>query len=281
MNSSIFCGFGALGHSCLSELLKLNYHISCVLTHKDMNLESVDALAQESKIPFHYADLRKDNQLLQELQSLRCKFLISVNYRYIIPVRLINSVEYPLNIHGSLLPKYRGRAPHIWAIINGESYTGVTCHIMEATVDTGSIYSQVTIPISDSATGNDIVEEFKVKYPLVLNDALNKVNSGYEPRQQNEENATYFGKRIPEMGYIDILKTKNTIIDFVRAQTKPYPGAYFYLPTGEKIVIYKVAEYNSRFSEERLPMGSIRLVKEGYLLVVSDGNLLITEYEII
>jgi methionyl-tRNA formyltransferase len=281
MNDVIFCGFGALGQSCLLELLKLDLNVTHVLTHKELKSDSVDTLALENKFPFYYSDLRKDPKLLDELKSKKNKYLISVNYRYIIPVQLLNSAEYPLNIHGSLLPKYRGRAPHIWAIINGEPFTGVTCHIMEVTVDTGKIYSQIKIPISAETTGNDIINEFKEKYPKVLRDTLEKIDNQYIPTPQNEENATYFGKRIPEMGYIDILKSKKSIIDFVRAQTRPYPGAYYFLPTGEKIIIYKISEYNSEEVQINLSLGSIRKIKEGYLLVISDGILNITEYEII
>lgn len=281
MNEVIFCGFGALGKSCLSELLKLGLKVSHVLTHKEMKGDSVDTLALEKNIPFYYSDLRKDAELLDELKSFKTKFLISVNYRFIIPGELINQAQYPLNIHGSLLPKYRGRSPHIWAIINGENFTGVTCHIMELTVDTGPIYSQIKIPILSDTTGNDIINEFIEKYPQVLRDTLDKINSNYKPTPQIEEEATYFGKRIPEMGYIDILRSKKCIINFVRAQTKPYPGAYYFLPSGEKIVIYKIEEYHSDKLETKFPIGCIRKMKEGYIFVVSDGNLIITDYEIL
>lgn len=281
MNDLIFCGFGALGQSCLSELLQLGFNVTHVLTHKEMNADSVDSLALAKNIPFFYSDLRKDLRLLDELRKLKLKFLISVNYRYIIPRELLNQTQYPLNIHGSLLPKYRGRAPHIWAIINGESFTGVTCHVMEETVDTGPIYSQVKIPIHSDTTGIDILNEFKDKYPQVLRDTLDKINANYNPTPQIEDEATYFGKRIPEMGYIDILRSKKSIINFVRAQTKPYPGAYYFLPSGEKIIIYKIEEYHSDQLEIRLPLGCIREVNDVYILVVSDGNLIITEYEII
>ncbi|MCW7503704.1 methionyl-tRNA formyltransferase [Leptospira paudalimensis] len=281
MNEVIFCGFGALGQSCLSELINAGLNVTHVLTHKELKSDSVDTLALENKIPFYYSDLRKDQILLHELKSKKIKYLISVNYRYIIPNQLLNSAEYPLNIHGSLLPKYRGRAPHIWAIINGEAFTGVTCHIMEATVDTGPIYSQIKIPISAETTGNDIINEFKAIYPKVLSETLEKIDNQYIPTPQKEEEATYFGKRIPEMGYIDILKSKKSILNFVRAQTRPYPGAYYFLPTGEKIIIYKISEFNSNENQTNLFLGSIRKFNEGYLIGVSDGILIITEYEII
>jgi len=281
MNEVIFCGFGALGQSCLSELINSGLRVTHVLTHKELKSDSVDTLALENKIPFYYSDLRKDQTLLDELKNKRVKYLISVNYRYIIPIQLLQCADYPLNIHGSLLPKYRGRAPHIWAIINGEGFTGVTCHIMEVTVDTGAIYSQIKIPISADTTGNDIINEFKEKYPNVLRETLDKIENQYQPTPQKEEDATYFGKRIPEMGYIDILKSKQSIINFVRAQTRPYPGAYYFLPTGDKIIIFKISEFNSKEFETTLTLGSIRKFNEDYLLSVSDGILMITEYEII
>lgn len=280
MYDLIFCGFGSLGRSCLEELIQSGYTIRYVLTHKDLSSESVDSLALSKNIPFQYTDLRKDPLLLDELIKFHSKFLISVNYRYIIPEALIRNSNYPLNIHGSLLPKYRGRAPHIWAIINGETFTGVTCHVMEETVDTGPIYSQVKIPISETATGNDLIEEYKKIYPIVLRESLLKIKSNEPALPQDHSQATYFGKRIPDMGYIDILRTRKAIINFVRAQTKPYPGAYMFLPTGEKLIIFKMEEYNSENIETNIPIGKIQKINAGYLLMVSDGPVIITEYEI-
>lgn len=280
MDDLIFCGFGSLGRSCLNELIKLEFNIRYVLTHKDLSPESVDSLALNHNIPFQYTDLRIDPLLLGKIIKIHSKFLISVNYRYIIPEALIRISNYALNIHGSLLPKYRGRAPHIWAIINGEKSTGVTCHVMEATVDTGPIYSQIKVPISETATGNDLIEEFKKIYPLVLRESLSKIKANEPATPQEESEATYFGKRIPDMGYLDILRTRKALIDFVRAQTKPYPGAYMFLPTGKKIIIYKMTEYHSEKIETIFPIGKIQLIDEGYLLMVSDGLVIITEYEV-
>lgn len=177
---NIFAGFGKLGFVVLKELLGNGYKFDLILTHKDGSEESVDLLCSKSSIGFSYSDLRTDIQLLNELKKDKINFLISVNYRYIIPKTILDNSTYPLNIHGSILPKYRGRTPHVWAIINGESRTGITCHIMEETVDTGDIYHQIEVEIADNDTGNDIIQKFKEIYPICLTEYFKKNSPRYQ-----------------------------------------------------------------------------------------------------
>ncbi|RHX91167.1 formyl transferase [Leptospira yasudae] len=279
MKTFVFCGFGKLGFLCLSKLCAEGYIPLAVLTHKDMGAESVDLFAEQKCIPVYYGDLRKDSLLFQYISNLEFTYLISVNYRYIIPQVVLDKAKYPLNLHGSLLPKYRGRTPHVWAIINGEKKTGVTCHVMEQSVDTGAIYRQIELVIDETDTGSDILEKFCFVYPICLMDALTQISRGNPPKLQDHSFATYFGKRTPDMGYIDVNKEVNAVLNFIRAQAKPYPGAYFYLPTGRKIVIHAAKRIN-RNDADTHDIGMILSQDSNYILNLPDGKIQITDYEI-
>lgn len=276
---NIFFGFGKLGATCLSLLIEKGFKIDYVFTHKDGGIDSVDQIAKNSDISFSYADLRKDNELLNELNLSPILYLISVNYRFILPLPILKNAMYPLNLHGSLLPKYRGRTPHVWSIIHGESKTGVTCHLMEESVDTGKIYHQIEVEITEEDTGFDLLQKFEKVYPDCLFETLNKIKNGFNPISQDEKNASYYGKRIPEMGYIDFHKDCYSIINFIRAQSEPYPGAYTYLPNGKMMIINHAIRITD-FNEDPLPIG-ITFSRDGkYFVKTLDGFLLLDRYEL-
>ncbi|MCZ2481744.1 methionyl-tRNA formyltransferase [Aquirufa nivalisilvae] len=164
--------------------------------------------------------------------------LVSVNYLYIIDNQLIgHPSKFAINIHGSLLPKYRGRTPHVWAIINNESETGITAHVIDEGCDTGPILEQIQVRIESEDTGNLILEKYKKLYFPILKDVLTKIESGsYQLTQQDDSLATYFGKRTPEDGQINWNWQRERIRNWVRAQAFPYPGAFCYL-NGKKLII--------------------------------------------
>lgn len=241
-NSIVFCGYGPLAVNAINTLLENDYQIKCVLTHTDLSSLSVDSLCKEKSIQYYYENPQKNINFYKSIFT-HCKddYLISVNYRFIIPEEVFGFFNLAFNIHGSLLPKYRGRTPHVWAIINGEKVTGVTSHIMVQEVDAGDIISQKEIMIDNHDTGNDLLNKFKIVYPQVLLDSLKKIESNEPFVEQRHHEATYFGKRIPEMGYLDPFNTTEKIINYIRALAPPYPGAYYYDCTGKKIIIEKAS----------------------------------------
>ena len=110
--------------------------------------------------------------------------------------------------------------------------------------------------------------------------SLEKIKNGYTGKAQNHELATYFGKRIPEMGYIDFAKNSEAVINFIRAQSRPYPGAYYYLSDGRKIIIHK-ARVCSLEDFQNLEIGSIKKIKDGYIAKSLNDLILFEDYEII
>jgi len=279
MNTVVFFGYGVLGLNCLRRLLEEDYNVKYIFTHKDKTEEAVDTFAEQKEIPFSYVDLRKGKEKYTQYFT-DLYFIISVNYRYIIPNSIIKSITYPVNIHGSLLPKYRGRTPHVWAIIHGQKVTGITAHIMDASVDTGKIIHQEEILINSDDTGYTLLLKLQERYPDILILSLQKIKSGVELIVQNDKEANYFGKRIPEMGYIDFFKYSDEIINFVRAQAEPYPGAYYYLQDGKKVIINQLQKTNidDNLTKE---IGTVVNRDDKYYVRAKDCTLELKNYRIV
>ncbi len=280
MKKIIFCGFGELGKVCIQRLISEGYHISYVFTHRENKAHSVDTFTSENDINYTYIDARKNlTEALKIIDESKADFLVSVNYRYIIPKEIYTKLKYAFNVHGSLLPKYRGRTPHVWSIINGEKVAGVTAHIIEESVDTGDIILQKEVTIENDDTGYTLLKKFEQNYPCIVIDAIRKLSTGKKLIKQDNKLASYYGKRIPEMGYIDFRKNADEVINFVRAQAEPYPGAYYYLIDGRKIIINKVVV--SDLNEIDLKIGVILEKDNFYYVRCKDHTLLVKDYRII
>jgi methionyl-tRNA formyltransferase len=280
MRNILFCGFGSLGTECISKLINNGYNVVYVLTHREEKEDSLDTFAIEKGIEFSYKDTRKHKDFFIELlQEKQIDYLVSVNYRYIIPTEIFSIPQYAINIHGSLLPKYRGRTPHVWSIINGEEYSGITCHLIDEGVDTGNIIEQVTVEIEPNDTGYSLLQKFQVLYPQILVKSLRKLEDKYETIPQNDLEASYYGKRTPDMGYIDFYKDSKQVINFVRAQAFPYPGAYYYLNNGQKISINKLEkEISDEFDIKQI--GIIIVINNNYYVRCLDGILKLVDFKL-
>jgi len=142
------------------------------------------------------------------------------------------------NMHGSLLPKYRGRAPINWAILNGEKQTGMTLHHMVKKADAGDIVDQEAVPIGNEDTAQDVFGKAVKAARLVLERQLDALTAGTAPRHvQDESQATTFGGRKPEDGRIDWTASADSIYNLVRAVTQPYPGAFTEVD-GKKMLVW-------------------------------------------
>jgi len=280
ISNIVFCGFGKLGKNCLGKLTAHGYRIDYILTHKELEEDSVDTFAIINNIPYSYKDARKNlDEISNIIKKIEPRFLICVNYRYILPKNVFAVPKYAINIHGSLLPKYRGRTPHVWSIINGEKMSGITSHIVEESVDTGDIILQKSIDIDCDDTGFTLLNKYQLEYPSLLCDSLIYLEEAKPLRMQREEDASYYGKRIPDMGYIDFYKNSIDVINFVRAQAEPYPGAYYYLVDGRKIIINKLTvdekiDFNG-------PVGIIKKIGDSYYGKCKDANLKIENFRIL
>lgn len=177
--------------------------------------------------------------------------IFSINYLFLIEKDIINVPRlYCINIHGSLLPKYRGRTPHVWSIINNEEYTGVTAHLIDENCDTGCIIKQKKIKIDDDDTGATILNKYEPIYLSLINELITDIESGsIQFVKQDEDKATTFGKRTPDDGLICWNWHKERIKNWVRAQAHPYPGA-FVLVDNKKVIIDKVVYSDFGFNQD-------------------------------
>lgn len=191
----------------------------------------------------------RNGRLAEFMKQFEIDVLLSVNYLFIVEKDVIDLVKYPINFHGSLLPKYRGRTPHVWAIINNEIKTGVTAHIIDDGCDTGDIVLQKEVIINDTDTGAAMLEKYKPLYPEMIFEMITAVkNNALTKKTQDHEKATYFGKRTPDDGAINWHWQKERIRNWVRAQAHPYPGAFSYLD-GIKITIDSIEYCDHGFTD--------------------------------
>ena len=252
MKIGVLCS-GNLGFQILNKLFKC-YEIAFVFS--DFKSESIINFCKKKQIDLFLGNPRngKCSDFINEKQ---CDILLSINYLYIIEYPLIDlPKKYAINIHGSLLPKYRGRTPHVWAIINNEKTTGVTAHLIDEKCDNGDIIQQIEIKIEKNDTGAIILEKFQKEYWPLIQNIIGKIeNQSIKFRPQDQSKATYFGKRTPDDGKIDWNWQKERIYNWIRAQASPYPGAFCYL-NGQKLIIDEISFSNYGFHSE-IPNGTI------------------------
>ncbi|MFO1525285.1 MAG: methionyl-tRNA formyltransferase [Turneriella sp.] len=277
----IFAGFGTLGKVCLEALVKNDWKIALVLTHKDDTDSSLSSYCRNLGINQSLEDARKSKLLRQQISSLGVvDFIVSINYRYILPMAVLSGAKTAFNIHGSLLPQYRGRTPHVWAIINGESEAGVTAHIMTDKVDAGDIITQTRIPIEELDTGYALLKKYESAYPACLIESLRILQAGKQLTPQSTVQGSYFGKRTADMGYIDFRLPGLAVINFIRAQAKPYPGAYAFFPDGSKVIVHRAVFAGQRMGGHEKLVGQLFFENKKLYVHCSDAVIEFVEFEI-
>jgi len=243
MNASVVvCAYHNVGYRCLEELLRQGADIRLVFTHEDSPTEeiwfaSVRALAEKHEIPFVTSDINLPENI-DRLREIRPDFLLSFYYRNMIrPEVLEIARKGALNLHGSYLPRYRGRVPVNWAVINGESETGATLHYMVAKPDAGDIVDQEKVTIDFSDTAFDVFNKVTEAAVSVIGRSWPKLANGSAPRIPMDLAAgSYFGGRKPEDGRIDWSKSAVQIYNLIRGVTHPYPGAFTKLNSSQVII---------------------------------------------
>ncbi len=219
--------------NCLKALLSAGIQIDLVVTHQDDPNEnvwfgSVAKLCEDKKIPYITPDANQLIDLVPQIQKLAPDYLFSFYYRHMIPAELLVCAKIgALNMHGSLLPKFRGRAPVNWAILHGETETGATLHIMEAKPDAGDIVGQSAISIGPNETATEVFGKVSQAAVKVINQVLPELVQGHIPRKPNNlAQGSYFGGRKPADGQIQWHQTAQQVHNLVRAVAPPYPGAF-------------------------------------------------------
>ena len=245
---AVVLAYSDVGCVGLKSLITAGYDVVAVFTHVDDPHEtqwfgSVAELAAQHGIPVYAPEDISHPIWVKKIKDLEPDILFSFFYRKMVKKAILDiSPGGNLNLHGSLLPKYRGRAPINWVLVHGEKETGVTLHYMTPKPDDGDIVGQKVIEIASEDTARTLMQKATVATEKLLGEVLPLIKSGKAPRTpQDNSKASYFGGRKPADGEIQWDQSATQIRNLVRAVTKPYPGAYTYL--GEKkVFIWEAAE---------------------------------------
>jgi methionyl-tRNA formyltransferase len=233
MTSAVVFAYHNIGVRCLKVLRAHGVEIALVVTHADDPREtrwfdSVSAAARDLGIATLTPEDPNTDSVVATVAALAPDFLFSFYYRRMIAAPLLALPRHgALNMHGSLLPKYRGRAPVNWAVLSGERETGATLHYMTAKPDSGDIVAQTAVPILPDDTAREVFDKVTVAAEMTLDRVLLALMAGTAPRHpQDLAQGSYFGGRRPEDGIIDWRRDARTIHNLVRAVAPPYPGAF-------------------------------------------------------
>ena len=239
--------YSEVGHACLTFLLERGERVVALFTHEDDAGErqwfsSCAHLARQYDVPVYTVEPRESDEVERVIAGLKPDLILSFYYRKMIPERILGLAPLgAFNMHGSLLPRYRGRAPLNWAIIHGERETGVTLHVMVKAADAGDMIDWEAVPIGPEETAGDVAARIPAAAVAIVARQIDALKAGTAPRHpQDESKITYFGIRKPDDGYIDWTQTAHQINDLVRALTVPFPGAFTFV-NGRKVMIWKVS----------------------------------------
>jgi methionyl-tRNA formyltransferase len=231
--TAIVFAYSEVGVRCVRELLAQGVKIPLLFSHADDPNEtqwfaSVAQLAGENGMKMVTPDSPNTQEWIAQGEALKPDFVFSFYYRYMLDKAWLNLPRLgALNIHGSLLPKYRGRAPVHWAIINGESVTGASLHYMVEKPDAGALVDSEAVPILENDTALMVSMKVAAAAQEVLHRSLPKLIAGNAPRQAlNLDRGSYFGRRRPEDGRIDWRRGARAVHNLVRAVAPPFPGAF-------------------------------------------------------
>jgi methionyl-tRNA formyltransferase len=230
--TAVVFGYGAVGVRCTRVLLEQHVDVKLVVTHADDPAEnrwypSLAEFSTQHGLPV-VTPAAADDRLLYRLHALAPDFIFSFYYRRLLPTALLATARRgALNIHGSLLPRFRGRAPVNWAVLHGARETGATLHYMTARADAGDIVDQQAVAIGEDDTAFEVFLRVADAAETILARSLPALVAGTAPRMpQDLSLGEYCGRRRPEDGRIDWSRDARDIHNLVRAVAPPFPGAF-------------------------------------------------------
>ena len=298
----VFMGTPEFSVPCLEMLVKKGHIVAAVVTQPDKPVGRKQSLLAFQ--PVKGAALRlgvtnilqpekvRAKEFIDKLKELAPDLIVTIAYGKILPKDVL---EIPhlgcINVHGSLLPKYRGAAPIQWAIINGDSVSGITTMYMDEGMDTGDMLLKKEVEITEDMTYRELYEKLETLSAEVLEDTLAELEKGtLVPIRQNSAEATTVPMMKKEMGLIDWSKSAREIHNLVRG-TDPWPGAYTYYRCG-RLKIWKTAiiketepifmelEYEIREKQQiPVPGEIIKIMKDGLIAATGSGFLRILQMQ--
>jgi methionyl-tRNA formyltransferase len=264
-----------VGVRCLKVLLAGGVDVALVVTHQDSAseniwFESVISVCQAEGIPYITPDDAKSPELLEQVNAAKPDLMFSFYYRHMLPAAVLD-IAPAYNMHGSLLPTFRGRAPVNWAVLHGATEIGATLHEMTAKPDAGAIVAQTAVPILPDDTAHEVFGKVTVAAEQTLWKVLPALLAGTAPRIPNQlDKGSYFGGRKPEDGRIDWSQDAQQVYNLHRAVAPPYPGA-FTDAGGQRYVIERARLHRGPLPS--LPPG-LTVVDNAIFGVCGDGRAL-------
>lgn len=292
--SILFFGSPEFGLICLNTLDDQKFPIVGVVTQPDkpsgrgqqVNSPECALWAKEKKLPLYQPASLKEEKIISQFQNLKPDFIVTAAYGKFLPESLLKISKYPpLNVHPSLLPKYRGAAPINWALINGDKQTGVTIMTMTSEMDAGDIYAQEICDIDSKDTTQSLTIKLAGLGSKLLASTIPLVLSGQIKPQQQDSSQVVFAPQLKKIdGLIDWNQSALNITNKIRG-TNPWPGSYTKidpspgLKAGKKIL--KI--YDGFPLKQRGPgsCGSVYLINEqGIYVICQDSSLVLTEVQL-
>ncbi|HJV47640.1 MAG TPA: formyltransferase family protein [Geothrix sp.] len=271
---AVVCAYSSVGTAALEGLLEAGVEVQALYTYAQGADEQwftpPAAVARAQGIPVHMAPAFNDDAVYEAIRAHQPDFLFSFYFREMIQARFL---EIPrlgaYNLHGSLLPKYRGRAPLNWVLVKGETETGITLHAMTPKPDDGHIVAQARLPIAWDETALSLTDKAAAAGRDLVREALPGLVDGSIQRidQKSLGPSTYFGGRKPADSRLDFSMGVQEAFNQIRAVADPWPNAFLETPAGTVKVAWALP------SAEPCPAGQFRLTREGVLLGFSDGAL--------
>jgi methionyl-tRNA formyltransferase len=270
----VVCAYSSVGTSALEGLLEAGVDVRALYTYAQGADETwftpPEVLAQSQGIPVHKAQAFNDDAVYEAIRAHQPDFLFSFYFREMIQARFL---ELPrlgaYNLHGSLLPKYRGRAPINWVLVKGETATGITLHAMTPKPDDGHIVAQARLPIAWDETALSLTAKAAGAGRDLVRDAIPGLVAGSSQRldQRMMGPSTYFGGRKPADSRLGFDMTVLEAFNQIRAVADPWPNAFLESAKGTLKVAWALP------SSAPCPPGVFRQTREGVLLGFADGAL--------
>ncbi len=275
----VLFAYHEMGHACMEAILKMGAPIAALFTHRDDPHEEIwwsscAELAARHRIPVHIDE--SVEIAAAKIGALKPSIIYSFSYRHLIRENVLALAPLgAFNLHPSLLPAYRGRAPVNWVLVNGERETGVTLHHMVARADAGDIVGQRAVSIDDSDNALTLYRKLVPLGVELIEDLHPKIAAGTAPRRKMDiSKGSYFGRRKPEDGRIDWRWPSRQIFNLVRAVTHPYPGAFCFVG-GKKLMVWesKIGSEDGTLAE---PGRVVREMADGaFEIAAGEGSVIV------
>ena len=280
----LFFGYSEVGYECLSLLLERGDHVVALVTHEGNPHEKIwfktPAVAARAKgVPVLTPENINTPEWRERLAALQPDLILSVYYRNMIGTKILGLPRLGAwNLHGSLLPAYRGRAPINWAVLHGEPRIGMTLHRMVKSADAGAIVDQEGVDLGPRDTAEQAFRQVLPCARRVLARQIDALLAGTaRETPQDEAKAKYFGGRKPEDGRIAWTQTSRQIFNLIRAVTDPYPGAFTDVGASRLMVWW--GEPDSAATQGRRGRPGEILSVNPLVVATADGALELTKTE--